>query len=346
MTDPAERTDPPERTDPAERTDPPERIDPPGAGEALLAAVERAAFHSSPGAALVAARRLAGASARAGWVAGVCALALGRYGEARALLDDVTAGTGPAPREGVAVGARAAAGARAAEGAGAAESCALALAAAASLQRQVGSYPVAERLDQRAAALAGPSGEARLDALTGLVADAVGVGDAATAAARLPALERAVERARSRIGDVLLWRPLTRLGWVRAEVALLAGRPEEAVDAATEALAHASGAGAPRHEAKSLLFRGVAGAVAGAGAAVPDLQAARRLAGRLGCAPLAWPAAEVLAGLDPVEGAGLRAEATATVRRLADAMPADLRVSWLTRADVAAVHERGRSGSR
>lgn len=132
---------------------------------------------------------------------------------------------------------------------------------------------------------------ARADALIGLVADAVGLGRLALARRRLARAGRALAADRS-------WRTAVRLDWVRAEVALLGGRPAEAVAAATAALRRAQAADAPRHAAKSLLILGAAVDVRdGATAAVPLLQQAAAAASARGLLPIVWPSRLLLARL-------------------------------------------------
>ena len=149
-------------------------------------------------------------------------------------------------------------------------SSALASATVASVHRQLGRHAVAQGYDERALEGSDGAGEAGFDALLGLAADAVGLGDAGAASTRL------AEAAALAGGRAEWWRQRVRLGWVRAEVALLEGRPEDAVSAATEAVDLAEHSGAPRHVAKGLLFLGVAQLEAGR----PDEAAARAAPGR------------------------------------------------------------------
>ncbi|MGH3744438.1 MAG: hypothetical protein ACRDTP_06220, partial [Mycobacteriales bacterium] len=114
---------------------------------------------------------------------------------------------------------------------------------------------------------------------------------------------------------------------VRAELALLAGAPDDAVRDAEAALAEAAAAGAPRHVTKSLLVRGVARAACGDRAsAAADLRSALEQAQALGLVPLVWPAALVAARVVPEGAAEMRARAaaaaTAIVVDLGDRGPA------------------------
>jgi hypothetical protein len=171
----------------------------------------------------------------------------------------------------------------------------------ASHRRQLGGHAAARRydalglrlatsaLDGRAPA-AGPDQDgtdalaARIDALVGLAADAVGHG-AAMVAARL--LDAPGESLQGHPG----WRPGVRLGWVRAELALVRGRPGAAVEAAEHALAVAERAGAVRHVLKSGIVLTVArGAVSPDRAVVAELDRLAAEAQRHAQLPLVWPA--------------------------------------------------------
>lgn len=152
-------------------------------------------------------------------------------------------------------------------------------------------------------ATAGPAGDpdadgtdawaARIDALVGLAADAVGLGDPTTAARLLDVAERAAEGHPS-------WRPRVRLGWVRAEHALLTGRAADAVSRAGSAVALAVAGGSVRHVLKSRIIhvvaRGVAGDV-GPADAIAALDAIGEDCDVLGLLPLRWPCALAAADL-------------------------------------------------
>ena len=133
---------------------------------------------------------------------------------------------------------------------------------------------------------------ARIDALVGLAADAVGLGDPAGA-------ERLLAAAAPALAAHPSWRPATRAGWVRAELALVLGRPAEAVAPAEAALAAAGRGGSRRHVLKSRIVLAVARSAAGVmtpAAAVTELDAAAAECAGLGLLPLCWPAG--LAALD------------------------------------------------
>jgi hypothetical protein len=133
---------------------------------------------------------------------------------------------------------------------------------------------------------------ARIDALVGLAADAIGLGDPAMA-------ERLLTVAAPALAAHPSWRPATRAGWVRAELALVRGRAGAAVAPAEAALAAARRGGSLRHVLKSRIVLAVAQATAGmttAAAAVTELDAVTAECARSGLLPLCWPAG--LAALD------------------------------------------------
>jgi hypothetical protein len=173
----------------------------------------------------------------------------------------------------------------------------------ASHRRQQGGHAAARALDGmalRRALAAGPAppdadgtdpGAARVDALTGLAADALGLGDP-------PAADRLLCAAAA-VGHPA-WRPRVRAGWVRAELALFTGCARAAVAPAEAALAEADAAGAERHVLKSRLVLAVARASADPnGAALTELDAVGDSAAAAGLLPLVWPAR--LAAADVVD---------------------------------------------
>jgi hypothetical protein len=294
---------------------------------ALLAAGEAAVFHGRPDDAigpLRSARDMAGAAgqpaeaATATWLLGVALGATGRYGAALDVLLPLVA-------------------AAAAEGAQQSEPAALAAATVASVHRQLGRHGVAAGFDRRGLALTTGAGLAAFDCRLGLAADAVGRGDATTAAAELARASALIPAPESG-----WWRPRVRLDWVRAEVALLVDRAPDAVAASAAAVARAGQASAPRHLAKSLLFLGVSQGQMGNPAAVATLTRAARLAADIGAWPLVWPAEAVLAtqlaGADPARSRSHRAAARAVVTQIAAGLPTLLRAEWLTAPDIAALH--------
>lgn len=290
----------------------------------LLATGERAAFHGRPEAGVEPLRRavetaaeagLQAEASAAGWLLGVCLASAGRYGAALGVLEPLVAVT--EPPEGRVLAA-------------------LSGATVASVHRQLGRHAVAQGYDEMALAASDRTGEAGFDALLGLAADAVGLGDEQVAADRL------AEAADLAEGHVEWWRQRVRLGWIRAEVALLAGRPDEAATAAHEAVELAEHSGAPRHVAKGLLFLGVAQVEAGrTDEAAATLRRGALLAESLGTLPLQWPVRAVLgalmAGVDDAESARCLQAARNAVQAIAADLPEPLRAEWLARPDVEAL---------
>jgi hypothetical protein len=243
-----------------------------------------AAFHGAPADALPVLDRLdpAGpARERTRWLAGVCLGALGRYRAAQRWLQPDS---------------------------GASPSGSLALSCRASHLRQLGRHAEAEPLDA-AALLAASDPEARADALVGLVADAVGRLDLATAERRLAAARAELGNVDGwRLGSDGPWRPAVRLAWVTAEVALLGDDAATAVTAGRAALDHSQAATACRHAVKSQLVLGAALEAAGrTRPAARVLRAAAAGADRLGLPPLAWPARTLLARISAPRAPGVAA---------------------------------------
>jgi tetratricopeptide (TPR) repeat protein len=212
----------------------------------------------------------------------------------------------------------------------------LASATLASVSRQLGRHGEARRLDLRALDLAGDAAEARFDAVLGLAADAVGLEEVTEADAALADAAALVD------GRADWWRQRVRLDWVRAEVALLRNRPEEAVSRSDSAVTLAEASGAPRHVAKGLLFQGVALVQTGdLEEAATTLRRAATLAESLGAVPLVWPSRAVLGALvaptSPAEGGASLQAARAAVRQIADDLPGRYAEDWLARPDIAAL---------
>lgn len=151
----------------------------------------------------------------------------------------------------------------------------LSLSTRASHLRQVGAP--SEDLDSRAFDCATDE-ESRADALIGLAADRVAVGDIDTAVARH------VEAG----GIAREWRVRTRWHWVGAEIALLAGEPATAREHGRRAVLTCSGR-SDRHHAKSLIVACAASGDLAGMEAVLDLVMDR------GWHTLAWPLALVVA---------------------------------------------------
>lgn len=166
----------------------------------------------------------------------------------------------------------------------------------ASFLRQLGWHTRARGWDGRALALAGTDFEARADALTGLAADALGVGRF-TAARRLlqHASDCAAEHARLRV----------RQAWVAAELAMVQGYAPEAVDHAYEAVASAAQFSSARHKVKSDVV--LAAALCSAGELDRSRQVADAALQRtqdLALVPLRWALACLLADIGSAVFAG------------------------------------------
>lgn len=174
----------------------------------------------------------------------------------------------------------------------------------ASWMRQLGGHVRARALDGRAAALAFAANgradivvEARCDALTGLAADALGVGRFALAG-RL--LERCSDELNAANGPLRpeLWRPRLRLLWVRSELAMASGHGDVAVRHALAAADAASDADSLRHRVKTDLILAAAHCVAGDDDSAEAM--ARGVAEQCvlhGLVPLRWAASMLLVGL-------------------------------------------------
>jgi hypothetical protein len=237
-----------------------------------------AAFGAHPDAAV---RVRPGMPAADRWLVAVTLGGQGRYAAAAAVLDDLLTAPGVPP----AVRAHAA----------------VTLAAH---RRQLGGHATARRLDALGLRLAtaAPPGPldadgtdaraARVDALVGLAADAVG-------AAAVGQAQRLLDAAADAVRGHPAWRSAVRLCWVRAELALLRGDAATAVAPARTALELATAAGSVRHVLKSRIVHAVAGVVAGgdAGPALAVLDAAAEHAERAGLLSLVWPARYAAADL-------------------------------------------------
>ncbi len=303
----------------------------------LLASGEHAAFHGKPQAAvgvLEQAVVLAQSQARgaevsaAAWLLGVALGAAGRYGGALTVLSPLLeAGRSPtAAPESRLFGA-------------------LAGSTIASVHRQLGRHTFGRDADLAALAIAEGSPEAEFDARLGLAAAAVGLGELDEALRRADEAERLIP---ARADD--WWRQRVRLGWVRADLDLQHGRPDQAVVHARAAVDRAEHARAPRHVAKGLLYLGLAQLSGGSDSeddgaadrvAALTLRRAATLAESLGTVPLVWPARALLGALleqeDPVESARSLAAARSAVLAIAGDLPPGVRAEWLARNDVAAL---------
>ena len=204
------------------------------------------------------------------WLRAVAAAGQGRYGSARS---DLAAVLRAAP-SGV--------------------PASLAHSARASFLRQLGWHDLARGWDGRALALSGGDAEAAGDALTGLAADALGVGRLAAAATLLTRADSVVAAAPHRLA--------VRRAWVAAELAMAGGDGATAVrhaEAAVELAAAGDRPGiAPR--ARWCWRRRCA---AREPSTVPGTAAedALELTGRSGLVPLRWAVASLLVDLADTE---------------------------------------------
>jgi hypothetical protein len=296
----------------------------------LLASGERAAFRGPPGAAVATLERAVAIAqhdgrraevAAAAWLLGVALSASGRYGGAlRVLVPLLESGETEVHNDEVEPEIRLFA--------------AFAAATTASVHRGLGRHLAAADLDGRGLALTNGAGEAAFDCVLGLTSDAVGEGKLDAARRNLASAEAIIE---GHGGD--WWRQRVRFDWARAEVALLAEAPGDAVEAAAAAVSGAEAARAPRHVAKSLLFQGVAELQSGSVDAVATLRRAATLAEGLGAVPLVWQARALLGALlggdEAEEGARSLAAARSAVLTIAGDLPQELREEWLVRPNVA-----------
>jgi tetratricopeptide (TPR) repeat protein len=175
----------------------------------------------------------------------------------------------------------------------------LAHSAWASFLRQLGWHGLARGWDGRALALAGADTEAAGDALTGLAADALGVGRLAASATLLERADPFVARAPARLA--------VRRAWVTAELAMFGGDGANAVRNAEVAVELAASLGdAARHRAKSQVVLAAALCSAGDVDRARDIaEAALELAGSLGLVPLRWALACLLIDLADTDGRGV-----------------------------------------
>lgn len=211
-------------------------------------------------------------SAEQRWLRAVAAGGQGRYGSARADLAALLRETPAGPL------------------------ASLAHSTQASFLRQLGWHRVAGGWDGRALLLAGGDPGAAADALTGLAADALGVGRFAVAAA---VLERAGEVLSLSVAP-LPHRLALRRAWVAAELAMALGDGPASVRNAERAvaLAGAADAGSARHRVKSQTVLAAALCCSGAIDRARSIgDAALDAAHRLGLSPLCWALACLLADI-------------------------------------------------
>jgi hypothetical protein len=134
-----------------------------------------------------------------------------------------------------------------------------------------------------------------------------------------------------------------RFDWARAEVALLADDPAEALAAATASVERAESARAPRHVAKGLLFQGVAEVQSGSDDADGTLRRAATLAEGLVALPVVWQARALLGALlvggAAEEGHRSLAAARSAVLTMAGDLSPEMREEWLAQPNVSALLE-------
>lgn len=159
----------------------------------------------------------------------------------------------------------------------------------ASFIRQLGGHKDARHWDGRGLVLAAADPEARVDALLGLAADALGMGRFASSAALLGRARESLERST----PVRL--PL-RSRWVAAELEMVRCNGSEAVTHAERAVELAAGHPSARHRVKTQMVYAAAlcsaGRIAEARGVAEDALAA---AATLGLVPLRWALASLLA---------------------------------------------------
>ena len=171
----------------------------------------------------------------------------------------------------------------------------LAHSAHASFLRQLGWHDLARGWDGRALTLSGGVPEAAGDALTGLAADALGVGRLAAAATLLARADPVVADAPPRLA--------VRRAWVAAELAMAGGDGATAVRNAESAVDLAAATGSARHRAKSQVV--LAAALCSVGTvdrARAVGEAALELTGQSGLVPLRWAVASLLVDLVGADG--------------------------------------------
>jgi len=294
----------------------------------LLAAGERAVFHGPPAAAVPDLERAVVLAQREGrhaevtaaaWLLGVALSASGRYGGALRVLAPLLESAGQTSPETRLFAS-------------------LAAATAASVHRGLGRHEQARELDRTGLATAGGMSEAVFDATLGLAIDAVGLGDLDAARGHLAEAESLVAG-----HDEEWWRQRVRFDWTRAEVALLADDPTDALAAAIAAVERAEVSRAPRHVAKGLLFQGVAEVQAGSPDAPGTLRRAATLAEGLVALPVVWQArallGALLSGSPGDEGHRSLAAARSAVLTMAGDLSAEMRDEWLAQPNVSALLE-------
>ena len=186
-----------------------------------------------------------------------------------------------------------------------------------SLLRQLGWHDVARGWDGRALLLAGDDVEARVDALVGLAADALGTGRFAASAALLDTARGALTAACDPPPRLAI-----RLQWVAAELAMATGYGAVALRHAEQGVAVAAAPAIPeRHRVKSEVVLAAAHCCAGQlDTARVRAESALDRTGTHGLIPLRWALASLLASIGSTAFSGeqilaIRDESADLVRR-------------------------------
>lgn len=165
-----------------------------------------------------------------------------------------------------------------------------------SFLRQLGWHEPARGYDGRALALAENDAEPIIDALTGLAADALGVGRLAAGAALLDRADDILTAPTTPVSPRLA----VRWAWVAAELAMAGGDGATAVRHAQQAVqtARTATAASARHRVKSDAVLAAALCCAGAADRARSVgDAALEATGQLGLDPLRWALACLLADI-------------------------------------------------
>ncbi|MGI9017866.1 MAG: hypothetical protein ACR2HR_12305 [Euzebya sp.] len=198
------------------------------------------------------------------------------------------------------------------------------------LYRQISLHDRAETADEEALAVLRRgrvrSASVRAAIRVGQVADAVGLAlDQTVLTRRLRIAAAAVTAAGS-------WRQGVRLTWVRGEVLMVRGDFSRASRVFAAGAKVASGQGARRHHAKSLIFLAASLAAAGdVNEAARMAERGLRLAARCGASPLIWPAELILAEVDPERHEAHLARARQFAAGVLETLPAPLQAEALQR---------------
>jgi len=189
---------------------------------------------------------------------------------------------------------------------------------------ELGDLRQAEEWNRRSIALARETGwlEAEANALVNQGSDALRAGHRSEAREHFERAAALIDR-----DEWFTWRYRMRLLVALGELALLDGRPDEALAFAMHALALAEPTGSRKHAGRAWLLSGRANLAAGA--PLPEVltrvERAQALARASACPPLVWSSAGELATLHTrlghdVEAAACRAEVRAAIDTVADSI--------------------------